>query len=119
MRPCRCSSPPHSALLLGVAQLVASVVGGALWSWVGPASTFVAGAAFSSAAAAGLRSALPEALRVAHRIARARAPRVVAAAPGSPYHRCAPHEILHYIAALLTPNHDGARAPAALRMRFV
>jgi predicted MFS family arabinose efflux permease len=41
-------------LLVGVAQLVASVIAGALWSWLGPAETFAAGALFSAAALAGL-----------------------------------------------------------------
>jgi MFS family permease len=41
-------------LLVGVAQLAASVIAGALWSWLGPAETFAAGALFSAAALAGL-----------------------------------------------------------------
>jgi len=41
-------------LLVGVAQLAASVIAGALWSWIGPAQTFTAGALFSAAALAGL-----------------------------------------------------------------
>ncbi len=41
-------------LLVGVAQLVASVLAGALWSQLGPAATFAAGALFSAVAAAGL-----------------------------------------------------------------
>jgi MFS family permease len=41
-------------LITGVATLAASVVAGALWSALGPAVTFVAGAAFAAAALAGL-----------------------------------------------------------------
>jgi MFS family permease len=41
-------------LLVGVAQLAASVIAGALWSRLGPEHTFAAGALFSVAALAGL-----------------------------------------------------------------
>ncbi len=41
-------------LVSGVALLVASVVAGALWEWVGPAATFWAGAGFTAVALAGL-----------------------------------------------------------------
>jgi MFS family permease len=41
-------------LVLGVAQLAASVIAGALWSGLGPAHTFLAGAAFGTAALVGL-----------------------------------------------------------------
>jgi MFS family permease len=41
-------------LLVGLAQLAASVIAGALWAWLGPAGTFAAGAFFSAAALAGL-----------------------------------------------------------------
>jgi MFS family permease len=41
-------------LLVGVAQLAASVIAGALWSALGPAQAFGAGALFSAAALAGL-----------------------------------------------------------------
>jgi MFS family permease len=41
-------------LVLGAAQLAASVIAGALWSGLGPAQTFLAGAAFGAAALAGL-----------------------------------------------------------------
>lgn len=42
-------------LVSGVAMLVASAVAGALWQTMGPASTFVAGAAFAALALAALR----------------------------------------------------------------
>ena len=41
-------------LVVGVAQLAASVIAGALWSELGPAHTFLAGAAFGAAALVGL-----------------------------------------------------------------
>jgi MFS family permease len=41
-------------LVLGAAQLAASVIAGALWSGLGPAHTFLAGAAFGAAALVGL-----------------------------------------------------------------
>jgi MFS family permease len=41
-------------LVVGIAQLAASVIAGALWSGLGPGSTFLCGAAFSAAALAGL-----------------------------------------------------------------
>ena len=41
-------------LVSGGALLLASVIAGALWSAVGPSATFLAGAAFAAAAAAGL-----------------------------------------------------------------
>jgi MFS family permease len=41
-------------LLVGAAQLAASVLAGALWSGLGPPQTFLAGALFSAAALAGL-----------------------------------------------------------------
>jgi MFS family permease len=41
-------------LVVGFAQLAASVIAGALWSALGPAHTFLAGAAFAAAALAGL-----------------------------------------------------------------
>jgi predicted MFS family arabinose efflux permease len=44
-------------LLVGAAQLAASVIAGALWSGLGPAETFFAGAAFSALALAGLVAA--------------------------------------------------------------
>jgi MFS family permease len=37
-------------LVSGLAQLAASVIAGALWEWVGPDGTFLAGAAFTAAA---------------------------------------------------------------------
>jgi MFS family permease len=44
-------------LCVGVAQLVASVLAGALWSWFGPAASFAAGAGFSALALVGLLGA--------------------------------------------------------------
>jgi MFS family permease len=41
-------------LLIGFAQLAASVIAGALWSWLGPAHTFLAGAGFAAVALLGL-----------------------------------------------------------------
>ncbi|MCC7199314.1 MAG: MFS transporter, partial [Gammaproteobacteria bacterium] len=41
-------------LVSGVALLLASVIAGALWNSFGAASTFLAGAGFAAAAAAGL-----------------------------------------------------------------
>ncbi|WP_333673234.1 MFS transporter [Elioraea tepidiphila] len=41
-------------LVTGLAMLAASVIAGALWDWVGPAGTFVAGAVFAAATVAGL-----------------------------------------------------------------
>jgi len=41
-------------LVTGLAMLAASVIAGALWDWVGPAWTFLAGAAFAAATIAGL-----------------------------------------------------------------
>ena len=41
-------------LVVGAAQLAASVIAGALWSGLGPAHTFLAGAAFGAAALVGL-----------------------------------------------------------------
>jgi MFS family permease len=46
-------------LVTGIALLVASVVAGALWSWLGPSTTFLAGAAFAAIAAIGLLAAVP------------------------------------------------------------
>ena len=40
-------------LLTGLALLAASVIAGALWDWIGPRATFVAGAAFTSLALVG------------------------------------------------------------------
>jgi MFS family permease len=45
-------------LAIGVAMLIASVVAGALWDWLGPQATFLAGAAFAGVALAGLTLAL-------------------------------------------------------------
>jgi MFS family permease len=42
------------SLVTGVSMLLASVIAGALWSSLGPAATFFAGAGFSAAAALGL-----------------------------------------------------------------
>ncbi|MDI6749052.1 MAG: MFS transporter [Pseudomonadota bacterium] len=41
-------------LVSGIALLAASIIAGSLWTWVGPAATFYAGAAFSLVALAGL-----------------------------------------------------------------
>lgn len=41
-------------LVSGAALLLASVVAGLLWEWVGPPATFIAGAAFAAIAAVGL-----------------------------------------------------------------
>jgi len=41
-------------LVSGVALLLASVIAGALWTAIGPAATFIAGAAFAALAASGL-----------------------------------------------------------------
>lgn len=41
-------------LVSGLALLAASVIAGSLWTWLGPAATFYAGAAFSLVALAGL-----------------------------------------------------------------
>lgn len=41
-------------LVSGVAALLASLLAGALWKWGGPSGTFIAGAAFSATALAGL-----------------------------------------------------------------
>jgi hypothetical protein len=41
-------------LLVGAAQLAASVIAGAVWSGLGPGPTFLVGALFSAAALAGL-----------------------------------------------------------------
>ncbi len=41
-------------LVTGVAMLAASVIAGALWDWVGPAWTFLAGAVFAATTVAGL-----------------------------------------------------------------
>lgn len=41
-------------LMSGVALLVASVVAGSLWDWIGPQGTFIAGAIFAGLAAVGL-----------------------------------------------------------------
>jgi MFS family permease len=41
-------------LVTGLAMLAASAIAGALWDWIGPAWTFVAGAAFAAATIAGL-----------------------------------------------------------------
>lgn len=40
-------------LLTGFALLIASILAGALWDWVGPQATFLAGAAFTAASLAG------------------------------------------------------------------
>ncbi|HEX2492764.1 MAG TPA: MFS transporter, partial [Steroidobacter sp.] len=45
-------------LVSGGALLLASVIAGALWSSMGPSATFLAGAAFAAAAAAGLLAAV-------------------------------------------------------------
>ncbi len=45
-------------LVGGLALLLASLIAGILWSWAGPAWTFVAGAAFAAACAAGLIAAI-------------------------------------------------------------
>jgi MFS family permease len=37
-------------LITGIATLAASLIAGALWDWIGPAGTFVAGAAFTAVA---------------------------------------------------------------------
>jgi MFS family permease len=41
-------------LVSGVALLLASVVAGSLWEFVGPTATFIAGAAFAATAATGI-----------------------------------------------------------------
>jgi len=46
-------------LVSGLALLLASVIAGALWSDLGPSATFIAGAAFTAIAAAGLAFAIP------------------------------------------------------------
>ena len=48
-------------LVSGIALLLASVIAGALWTALGPAATFVAGAAFATLAAAGLLLFRPKA----------------------------------------------------------
>jgi len=45
-------------LVGGLALLLASLIAGILWSWAGPAWTFVAGAAFAAVCAAGLIAAI-------------------------------------------------------------
>jgi MFS family permease len=50
-------------LASGVAILAASVIAGALWDWIGPKGTFLAGAAFTAIALFGLlliRGRLPK-----------------------------------------------------------
>lgn len=41
-------------LVTGLATLLASLIAGALWNWLGPPATFLAGAVFAALAAAGL-----------------------------------------------------------------
>ncbi|MFZ1510959.1 MAG: hypothetical protein WAT35_04955, partial [Tabrizicola sp.] len=41
-------------LITGVALLLASVIAGGLWEWIGSAATFLAGAGFAALAALGL-----------------------------------------------------------------
>jgi MFS family permease len=41
-------------LVSGLALLAASIIAGAVWDFIGPQATFLAGAAFAAAAAAGL-----------------------------------------------------------------
>ena len=53
-------------LITGLATLVASVVAGALWDWIGPAGTFLAGALFTAVA---LLTLLPLRTNVASRSA--------------------------------------------------
>ena len=45
-------------LVSGGAALLASVIAGALWTWVGPSATFLAGAGFATVAASGLLVAI-------------------------------------------------------------
>ena len=40
-------------LLTGLALLVASIIAGALWDWVGPKATFLTGAAFTAVSLVG------------------------------------------------------------------
>jgi MFS family permease len=46
-------------LVSGVALLLASVIAGALWEWLGPPATFLAGAGFTLAALAALAAVRP------------------------------------------------------------
>jgi MFS family permease len=53
-------------LVSGIAMLLASVIAGGLWEWVGPAGTFLAGAAFTAVALVALPLARRRATRPSH-----------------------------------------------------
>jgi MFS family permease len=51
----------------GIALLLASLIAGLLWTWAGPAATFLAGAAFTVLGLAGLLAPMPPASRPAQK----------------------------------------------------